>query len=194
MEPEPLVPTWDTLDTYRRLRKLAEEKEGRGRRSQSPRHVPLPAERRSKSRDFGPGTDWKAAQRQNWRQELARERVEETRAQKRRPDRGERGGERGDQGKRRRYDEEYGDPRRHSAEDDYYYQGTPGIREPSYERQHRNEGLYHARYDADRRAPGFVVDYSDRKHEFAHDSGRSRGFPDDSGSRRREYSRQWDGR
>jgi hypothetical protein len=36
----------------------------------------------------------------------------------------------GDQGKRRRYDEEYGEPRRHSAEDDYYYQGKPGIREP----------------------------------------------------------------
>jgi hypothetical protein len=79
MEPEPLVPTWDTLETYRRLRQLAEQSGERSRsRSRSPRRRSFG---RSQSRDSAAGTvgggsasnvDWKAAQLRNWRDQQVR--------------------------------------------------------------------------------------------------------------------------
>jgi hypothetical protein len=78
MEPEPLVPTWDTLETYRRLRQLAEQSGERSRsRSRSPRRRSFG---RSQSRDSATGVgggsasyvDWKAAQLRNWRDQQVR--------------------------------------------------------------------------------------------------------------------------
>ena len=80
MEPEPLVPTWDTLETYRRLRQLAEQS---GERSRSRSRSPLRRRRsfsRSQSRDSAAGVgsgsasnvDWKAAQLRNWRDQQVR--------------------------------------------------------------------------------------------------------------------------
>jgi hypothetical protein len=124
--------------------------------------------------------DWKAAQRQNWREELARERVDE-RLQKRRHERGGGGRGRGEYAKRRRYDE-YGEPRGNPAEADYYYDHRDTRRERSYDKHHREEGYY----DSGRRRD---------VAEFDYDSGRRFGHveEDDSG-RRREYARHWDSR
>jgi hypothetical protein len=80
MEPEPLVPTWDTLETYRRLRQLAEQS---GERSRSRTRSPPRRRRsfsRSQSRDsaagagggFASNVDWKAAQLRNWRDQQVR--------------------------------------------------------------------------------------------------------------------------
>jgi hypothetical protein len=78
MEPEPLVPTWDTLETYRRLRQLAEQS-GERSRSRSPRR--RKSFSRSQSRDSAAGVggggsasnvDWKAAQMRNWREQQVR--------------------------------------------------------------------------------------------------------------------------
>ncbi len=80
MEPEPLIPTWDTLETYRRLRQLAEQSGERSRsRSRSPRR--RRSFSRSQSRDSAAGAgggssasnlDWKAAQLRNWRDQQVR--------------------------------------------------------------------------------------------------------------------------